>query len=46
MYCLKCGKNRESKNPKVGGTKHGRIMLLLECTVCDKKIKIYQIARS
>ena len=26
--CLKCGKNTESKNPKVARTKNGRIMLL------------------
>ena len=26
-YCLKCGKNTESKNPKVAKTKKGRIML-------------------
>ena len=36
-YCLKCRKNRESKNPKVAKTNHGRIMLLLKCVVCDSK---------
>ena len=36
-YCLKCRKNRESKNPKVVKTKKGRIMLLLKCVVCDSK---------
>ena len=28
LYCLKCRKNTESKNPKVAETKNGRIMLL------------------
>ena len=32
-YCLKCGKNTESKNPKVVRTKNGRILLLLLCNV-------------
>ena len=36
-YCLKCGKNTESKNPKVVKTKIGRIMLLSICEVCDSK---------
>ena len=36
-YCLKCRKNTESKNPKVVGTKNGRIMLLSKCEVCDRK---------
>ena len=27
-YSLKCGKNTESKNPKVVKTKNGRTMLL------------------
>ena len=36
-YCLKCRKNRESKNPKVARTKKGRIMLLSKCSVCDIK---------
>ena len=26
-YCLKCGKNTESKNPTVVKTKNGRMML-------------------
>ena len=30
-YCLKCSKSAENKNPKVVGTKDGRIMLLLKC---------------
>ena len=37
--CLKCGKNTESKNPKVARTKNGRIMLLSKCAVCDSKNK-------
>ena len=36
-YCLKCRKNTESKNPKVVRTKNGRIMLLLNCAVCNSK---------
>ena len=36
-YCLKCSKNRESKNPKVARKKNGRIMLLSKCAVCDSK---------
>ena len=36
-YCLKCKKNTESKNSKVGRTKDGRIMLLSKCAVCDSK---------
>ena len=40
-YCLKCSKNKESKNPKVARTKDGRIMLLSKCAVCDsKKLKL------
>ena len=37
LYCLKCRKNTESKNPKVAKTKNGRRMLLLKCAVCDSK---------
>ena len=37
LYCLKCRKNRKSKNPKAARTKNGRIMLLSECAVCDSK---------
>ena len=36
-YCLKCRKNTESKNPKVVRTKNERIMLLLNCAVCNSK---------
>ena len=33
----KCGKNTESKNPKVAKTKTGRIRFLSKCTVCNSK---------
>ena len=36
-YCLKCRKNKQSKNPEVMKTKNGRIMLLSKCAVCDSK---------
>ena len=36
-YCLKCRKNKESRNPTVGKTKNGRIMLLSKCEVCPNK---------
>ena len=36
-YCLKCGKNTESKNLKIVNTKNGRIILLSICAVCDSK---------
>ena len=46
-YCLKCRKNTESKNPKVVGTKNGRIILLSKCTVCNsKKSKSNSFVRS
>ena len=42
-YCLKCRKNRESKNPKVIRTKNGRIILLSKREVCNiKKSKFIQ----
>ena len=37
LYCLKCRKNAESKNPKVARTKNGRIMRLSKCAMCDSK---------
>ena len=37
LYCLKCRKNTESKNPKVAKTKKGRIVPLSKYTVCDSK---------
>ena len=36
-YCLRCRKNKDSKNPKVVKTKNGRIMLLSKCAVCNSK---------
>ena len=38
-YCLKYGKNTESKNPKVVKTKHGVTMFLSKCEVCDSSKK-------
>ena len=35
--CLKCRKNAESKNRKVGRDKNKTIMLLSKCAVCDSK---------
>ena len=37
MYCLKCIKNTECKNPKEVMAKNGRIMLLSNCVVYDGK---------
>ena len=37
LYCLKCRKNTESKNPAIVKTKNGRIMLLSRCTLCHSK---------
>ena len=37
-YCLKCRKNAESKNPEVGRTENGRIILLSKCVLCNSKI--------
>ena len=37
LYCLKCSKNTESKNPKVARTKNRRIMLLSKYAVFDSK---------
>ena len=36
-YCLKCRKNKESKNTKVVRAKNERIMLLSKCVVCNNK---------
>ena len=36
-YFLKCGKNTESKNPKVARTKIGGITLSSKCAVCNNK---------
>ena len=44
LYCLKCRKNAESKNPKVARTKNGRIMRLSKCAMCDcKKSKFIKV---
>ena len=37
-HCLKYGKNRESKNPKLIKINKGRIMVLSKCAVCSSKI--------
>ena len=37
FYCFKCGKNAESKNPKVVKTKNRKIMPLSESAICDNK---------
>ena len=37
LYCFKCSKNTENKNPKVARAKNGRILLLSKCEVCDSK---------
>ena len=36
-YCLKCGKNTESKDPKTIKIKNGRIKLTSKCAVCKSK---------
>ena len=35
--CFKCRNNTESKNPKLAKTKSRLIMLLSNCTVCNRK---------
>ena len=37
LYCLKCSKNAESKNPIVAKTKNGRILLSSKFAVWDSK---------
>ena len=37
LYCLRCRKNTERKNPKVVRTKNARITLLSKFAVCDSK---------
>ena len=37
LYCFKCRKSAENKNPKVVRTRNGRIMLLSKFAVCDSK---------
>ena len=36
LYCLKCRKNTESKNPKIVKAKNGRIMLLSKCEAGER----------
>ena len=37
-YCLKCRKKKtESKNPNVGRTKNGIMLVLSKCGVCHSK---------
>ena len=38
LYCLKCRKNAESKNPKVARAKNGKTLLLSKCAVSDKLV--------
>ena len=43
LFCLKCSKNTESKNPRFVTTKSRRIMLSSNCAVFgSKKIEIFQ----
>ena len=37
LYCLKCRKSTERRNPKVVRTKSEKIMLLSKCAVCNSK---------
>ena len=40
-YFLKCGKNIESKNPKISRAKNEKLMLLLKCGVYNsRKLKL------
>ena len=36
-YCVKCKKNTENIEPKMFGTKNGRLLMQLKCTVCGIK---------
>ena len=40
-YCLKCRRNTESNNQKVGRIKHGRIMLLSKYALHNNKNSKY-----
>ena len=47
LFCLKCRKNTECKNPEVVKKKKGRIMLLSKCEMRDnKELELFQRARS
>ena len=35
LYCLKCRKKTENKNPSVVWAKNGRVMLLPKFAMCD-----------
>ena len=37
LYCLKCRKSTERRNPKAVRTKSEKIMLLSKCAVCNSK---------
>ena len=44
---MKCRKNSESKNPKVGRTKNGKTMVLSKYAVCDcRKSKLKVMLRA
>ena len=36
-YCLKCRKNKKSKNHRVTNNSNGRVFFLSECAVCNSK---------
>ena len=41
LYCLKCSKKANSKNPKVAWKNKEKLMILSKCAVCDtKKLRI------
>ena len=37
LYCLKCKRIKDSKNPKIIKTKNERVMVLLSCLVWNSK---------
>ena len=42
-YCLKCTKNLQCQNPKVGRTENKRLILLSKCAVFNsKKSKFFE----
>ena len=39
LYCsLKCRQSRESKTPKFSKASKGKVMILLKCALCEKKM--------
>ena len=50
LYCLKCRKNTESKNPRDARAKNNRKFILSKCAECDSKnsksIKQQEASRS